>query len=304
MGQTYLQLQDSVLHHMGDFSPATRNRVKQWLNDSYEAVWDLVPGQHKDVTDYIATTEPYESTTNMTVGITEATTALASDGSTPTVFASAMAGRFVQIDGTDPWYNISAYVSPTSLTLADAFVGDTVAAGTFKIHTYKHSLASNVSELLSVYAELEDRESPLDLVTSREALRRWPQPLRWEGDTPRVAWLDDKDSLGNHTIGIYPVPEVKVLLRYRYRKSFTALSANSDQLTIPGATDAVLARTLVTAYSFRRKTDTAQFYASMSEAALDRLIATVRRSKHSARSSDHSDAAVPGVRRVTFRVED
>lgn len=274
------------------------------MNDSYEVVWELVPGKHKDTTDYVATTEPYESATNRTVGITEGDVSLESDGSSDTVFTTAMVGRFVQIDNTDPWYKIAARVSATELTLDDAYVDDTVSAGEFKIHTYRHSIASNVSELLEVYAELEARGCPLNLITSREAQSRWPQPLRWEGDTPRYAWLDDKDSSGNHTIGVYPVPEVKVLLRYRYRKTFTAMSADSDTIDIPGGTDAVLMRTLATAYAFRRKIDTANYYTGLAEASLDRLNMSVRRSKATARSADHSNASRPNRRRFVFRLED
>lgn len=303
MGQTYSELQASVQHHLGDFSVATRNRVRQWLNDSYEEVWELVPGKHKNLTDYVATTEPYESATNRTVAISEGGTALTSDGSSDTVFTSAMVGRYVQIDGTEPWYKISALVSVTELTLEDAYVGDDVSEGDFKVHTHRHSIASNVSELMSVYAELEAKERPLELITAREALGRWPQPLRWEGDTPSYAWLDDKDSSGNHTIGLYPVPESKVLLRYRYRKSFTALSADDDTIDIPGGTAAVLQRTLATAYAFRRKVQTSTYYYGLYETALNRLVSTVRRSSHSARARDHSDASRSGTRTVSFKLE-
>ena len=286
----FLNLQNSVLGHIGDYSSATRTKVKRWLNDGYNIVWEEVYGKYKQATDYLTTSASYTSSTNVTVAASNGSTTVSSDGSSSTAFTSAMVGRFMQIDGTDPWYKIATVVSATELTLADAYIGTTTTGASFEIHTYLHSLSSDVGRLRQVVVELTDREVELEIRGEQSVHVDLPSPLRWDSGTPSYCWLSEKDSSGNYQLGVYPVPDDATLIRYVYDKTITEMSADTDSSDIPGGDAAILAHALIQAYTMKNRNTAADRQVMRFEMALSRLYGTVGRSQAVFRRKDHSDA--------------
>ncbi|MCP4493364.1 MAG: hypothetical protein GY820_39570 [Gammaproteobacteria bacterium] len=290
MANTFKNLQDSVIYQIGDHSGATIEKVKRWLNDTRNGVWEQVDGIFKEETDYLTTTASYKSTTAITVTVTEGSTTVTSDGATNTAFTSAMEGRFIRLSGSDPWYKISSVTSATELVLEDAYIEDTEAGASFEINTYLYPLPTTVQRLILVSAEIEENWAELVIKGRVEVLANIPVPLRWDVGTPEVVWLDEISS-GALQLGIFPAPENVTLVRFRYYKDPTEMSADSDVVGIPGADLCVKAGTLAEVYAWRGKPKESALWYARYETELERLKVTVNRSgRTSFRMRDRTDA--------------
>jgi hypothetical protein len=290
MAMTFLNMQDNVLGQIGDATPATRTRVKRWINDARNMIWEQVPGIYKETSAYFTTTAAY---TTGTVAVAEGGTVVTGTG---TAWDTTWGTRFIQIGGTDPYYKVSAIASTTSLTISEAYAGSAQTTGAHKLHTYLWAGASDIGDLLAVYVELDEITEALPLLDRFDFLHENPQPLEIDTDTPEVAWLAEKNSSGVHEIGIWPVPSAKTVVRYRYSKEPTELTTNTDTMGIPGGDPAILAHTLVAAHSYRGDLQKVGFWNQRYEVELDRLNITVDRSSgKSWRLRDQSNAAQTAI---------
>lgn len=291
MANSFKNLQDSIIYQVGDTSGATRDKVKRWLNDTRNAVWEQIDGIYKETSDYLTTTGSYESTSAITVTVTEGSTTVTSDGTTNTAFTSAMAGRFISLDSTDPWYKISSVTSATELELEDAYLGDSDTACAFEINTYLYPLPSDVQRLLLVSVEMEETWSELVIKDRVDIYSHVPVPLRWDTGTPEVCWIDELSS-SVYRLGLFPAPTSASLVRVRYYKNPTEMSSDSDTVAIPGGDLCVKAGALAETYNWRGKPNEAAFWYSRYETELERLRSTVKRSQRTSfRMQDHSDAS-------------
>jgi hypothetical protein len=293
VANTFRSLQDSVLHQIGDLSGSTRTFAKRWLNDARNEVWDQLSGNFKEAVDYFATTADYDSSSVITVTVTNGSTTVTSDGSTNTAFTADMVGRFINLNGTDPWYRIASRTSALEIELADAYIGDSDTACAFEVHTYIYPIAADCSRLISAYVEDEQNETELTILDRVDVLSRLPVPLRWTREVPDYIWIE---VLSGTTVqvGIYPIPDAVTLIRYRYEKNPTEMSADADVVGIPNADACILNKALVFAFSHKGKMDRAQFYKQMAELELDRLRITVSRTARTPRfrRKDHTDAGL------------
>jgi len=295
MALTYLQHQDDVLHMMGDFTGATRAKVKVWINTSYRQLWEQVYGRYKEESDYLSTSAAYESTSAITVTVTNASTTVTSDGATDTVFTSAMVGRFIQLNGTDPWYRIASLTSATEIELEDAYLGDSDTACAFKVHTYRWSLPSGVDRVMQVIAELDECTVPLEFVDRQSVRNDWSRPLEWDTGTPDKCWIEEKDSAGVYQLAIWPPPTSASLIQIWHEKSVTDLSADSDTIAIPGGDSALNALSISKAMAYKGRMRETQYFRQVYETELQRLLNTVVRGRgmsfrHKDRSNAHGHA--------------
>ena len=294
MAMTFANLQDSIMFQLGDASGVMEERVKRWLNDARNILWEQVQGDFKIGDDYLTTTAEYESTSAITVTVTNGSTTVTSDGSTPAVFTTGMVGRFVKLNATDPWYKIAARPSATQLTLADAYVGDSDTACAFTINTYLYALPSDFQGLLQVAIEDETNWRSLPVLTRSDVYRDYPVPLRWDTGTPEVCWVDLPVS-NVYQLGIFPPPASATLVRFWYTKNATEMSGDSDSVGIPGGDAAVLQAALATAFRYKSRMEEASMAFQQYEIERDRLLATVNRGKQAVyRVKDHTDASQGG----------
>jgi len=294
MAMTFASLQDSILHHMGDVSGATRVRVKRWLNDTRNVIWEQTHGNFKEQTDYLTTVVEYKSTTAITVLVTNGSPTVTSDGATDTAFTSAMAGRFMQLAGREEWYRILSVESATSLTLEDDFIGTTAAAAAFSIRTYLYPIATDVQRLLQVTVEREENWSPLEIIDRIDAFDVVTVPLRWDGGPAEICWLDEETPAGVKQLGIWPNITAASLVKYRYQKMVTEMTLDADTVIIPGADEVIKNGVLVEAYAFKGKMQQSAFYRNLYETERDRLLVTVSRSSPKWRRRDLTDAGGGG----------
>ena len=296
MAMTFVQMQDSILHQLGDFSGPTREKVKRWINDARNSLWEQVPGQHQEKTDYLSTTVAYESTTVITVTVTNGSTTVTSDGSSATVFTSAMVGRYVQLNGTDPWYRIASLTSVLEIELEDAYLGDSDTDCAFSVHTWTWPLATDVQRLIQVTVEDETNWSPLAIIDRVDFYNQQTLPLRWEETSAEVCFLDEDDSSGQMLLGIWPTPSSASLIRYRYQTTLPELSADGTGMGIPGADLAIKCAVLMEVFTFRNRMTEAQLWYQRYEQELRRLMSSVRRSTSTMwRLNDRTNAAQPRI---------
>jgi len=294
MAMTFKNLQDSILHQLGDFTAVTRDKVKRWINDARNTIWEQVPGQHQEKTDYLTTTVAYESTSVITVTVTNGSTTVTSDGSTDTVFTAGMVGRYVQLNGTDPWYRIASRTSATEIELEDAYLGDSDTDCAFSVHTWTWPLASDVQRIIQVTVEDETNWSPLRIIDRVDFYNSMTLPLRWEETSAEVCFIDEDDSSGAMLLGIWPVPASASLIRYRYQVAVTELSTDSSTSGIPGADTAIKCAVLMEAFTFRNRIQEASIWYQRYERELARLQSSVRRSASTMwRMNDRTNASSP-----------
>lgn len=266
MAQNFGQLKDSVQKMLGDYSGQTAPHIEKWINMARNTLWELVPGNYKEATDYITTTVAYKTGT---VAITTGTTTLTGTGTT---WTSAMAGRLVQIDGTEPWYRIASITSGTELELEDAYIGSTATAGTYEIHTFVWSLPSEVQRLIQVAVQDEENWSSLAIIDRIDFYTYMPVPLRWDNTgTSEVTWIDTEDASGNMQLGIWPVPTAATLVQVRYEKIATDLSDDADTVDIPASDEAIIYHALVSAFTFKARHRDAALYEQKLEKAMSTL---------------------------------
>ncbi len=288
MAQNFGQLQDTVKKMFGDYSAQTSNHVKKWINTARNALWELVHGNYKEKTDYVTTTIAYSTGT---VSITKGTTTVTGVGTT---WTAAMAGRLMQFSGSEPWYRIASITDTTHLEIDDDYIGTTVAAGSYEIHTYMWSLPSDVQRLIQVALQDDKNWTSLAIIDRVDFYNTMPVPLRWDNTgTSEVCWLDEEDSSGYMQLGIWPVPVAATLAHVRYEKVATDMSADSDTIEIPGAEEAITYLALVSAFTYKGRTRDAGLYEQKYEKALNRLLSTVRRGKNTTyRRTDHTNIAM------------
>lgn len=298
MAMTFAQLRASVQQQIGDFSALTQGYVDRWINDARNMLWEQIHGEYKQKTDYVPTTVPYVSTSAITVTVTLGSTTVTSDGATDTVFTSGMDDRYIQLNGTDPWYKIDSITSATELELADDYVGASDTACAFEIHTYLWSLPSDVNGLIQVSVELESRWTTLRILEPTDFYGDVPVPLRWSESTPEECWLDEQDASGNYQLGIYPIPDTRTLVKVRYEKSVTEMTADDDVAEIPGADASIKAHAIFEGYTWRARTREAKLWLARYETERDRLLGTSTRSKGMVfRRRDHTNASTPSLSR-------
>jgi len=285
MAQNFGQLQDSVQKMFGDYSSSTANHVKRWINQARSSLWEQVHGNYKEKTDYVTTTVAYETGT---VAINKGSTTATGTGTT---WTTAMAGRLIRFDSTEPWYRIASVTSGTELEIEDDFIATSITGKTYEIHTYLFSLPSDVQRLIQVAVQNDESWTSLAIIDRVDFYNTMPVPFRWDNTgTTEVAWLDEEDSSGNMQLGLWPVPSASTLANIRYEKVVTELSSDSDAIEIPGAEEAIVYLALVSAFTVKGRTRDATLYEQKYEKALRRLLMTTSRAKGGTyRRTDHTN---------------
>ena len=289
MAMTFVNMQDSILEHIGDLHSSTRTKVKRWINDARNEVWEALPGIYKEKTDYLTTSIAY---TTGTLSVALAGTAVTGVG---TAWDSTWGKRWILIGGTQPWYEIASIADTTNLTLADGALA-AATTSTYKLDTYMWTMESDVQQLLQVTLENDELVRDLPISNRTDVLSEMARPLEWDSGTPRTCWIDEKDANGVYHLAIWPKPSVATLVRYRYEQNLTELTTDSQEMGIHGGDPAIRARAMVEAMIFAGKPQNATLYWGQFSKAFDTLLQTVPRSRGTTwRRRDPTDAVTTGV---------
>lgn len=223
---TFLTLQQEVRSRvrldLTDTNLATL--IKRWINQSQQEIWskyDWPWALEREIVQTVA--DKTAGTVSVSAGGTTVT------GSS-TAFASADVGKFIQFQGSNDWYKITAVASATSLTIEASYnATSALSAGTYTIRKFFYSVSSSVEKVLSV----RQVQSPhkLTLVHFRDFDAKVPHVTSTGKATSLVMW--GYDSSDNWQFSVYPSPDAAYNLEVRFKKKSTDMSADSDVSDIP-----------------------------------------------------------------------
>lgn len=193
--------------------------IAKWLVN--EAQRDLFyahdwPWRRKN--DVLQTVAPYETGT---VTVTLGSTTLTGSGTT---FTSAMVGRKFRLTGDLDFYEISAYVSATEVTLADAYVNATQSGIAYSIYQDVYALATDMDRILGMQAQ--DPDTRIIFGTDEDVYEFEPNPTNT--GSPEAVIVSERSSAGTAwNARFWPIPSDIVQLQYQYMFEATDLSTDA-----------------------------------------------------------------------------
>ena len=149
-----------------------------------------------------------------------------------TVFTSAMVGRLFKVDDDDNYYEISAYVSGTEITLASTYTGTGGAGKSYNIYKTDYALASDFKKLVWVKQLI----TPLKMTSIPEVpFNDYYPDMFSRGDdvNPDGYTLTGTDSSGYYTIRFTPVQTTRKQIYYCYIKQLTTINSTGAISKIP-----------------------------------------------------------------------
>ena len=108
----------------------TTDRIKRNIENGLRRVSRQRDWSFLETTKKLNATAPYSTGT---VSVTHGSTTVTGSGTT---FTSSMVGAYIELNGEDGWYEISAYTSGTEITIADAYSnvgGDDLSGVTYVV---------------------------------------------------------------------------------------------------------------------------------------------------------------------------
>jgi len=164
-----------------------------------------------------------------TVTATQDSTTITGSGTT---FTSAMVGRLIIVSTDDNWYEISAYVSATEITLSSNYTGATVTGKTYKIYKTDYALATDFKKMIWVKQLI----TPMKMVNIPETpMSQWYPDMFFRGDdvNPDGYTLTGIDSSGYYTLRPTPVQTTRKQLYYCYIKQLATINTTGAISKIP-----------------------------------------------------------------------
>lgn len=176
--------------------------IEGWIQGRYQRILDTISWKRQEAESVLQAPASYNIGT---IHATQGSTAIASDGATPTVFTAAMNGLMIRINNQPEYYQFT-FVSATSATLDRAYEGVTAAALPYRIDQVIFLLPANC-RIVRQIRPLHDRETPLEIISPAE-LNRISTSRNFYG-TPRYAaatW-DSFSDPPQLQLELYPVPD-------------------------------------------------------------------------------------------------
>jgi len=175
---------------------------------------------------YINTTPVYDTGT---VTVTQDSTTVTGSGTT---FTEAMIGRLFKVDDDDNWYEISAFVGVTEITLASNYTGTGGAGNDYNIYKTDYPLATDFKKMVWVKQLI----TPLKMVSIPEVpfTDYFPDMFsRGDDVNPDGYIMTGIDSDGYYTIRPTPVQTTRKQLYYCYVKQLTTINSTGAISKIP-----------------------------------------------------------------------
>ena len=246
-------LQSFVYDQSGLDSSDTSNqtRVTSWLNMAQQDIcarwpWTFMEGRETVVT-----------VTDYSTGTVSITSGSSTVNGTLTVFTTTMANGqyYIQFDGSNDWYKISARTSNTQITIDTAYAGTTnLTNSTYIVRKMFYSLSSSADRIIDV----RNWATPLKLVEvdARTLDDIQPNPQSTNTSYGYLTW--GYDATGNIQVSPYPFPSDARLLELRTQKRPVDMSAAGDSPSIPNKYAHIISFGATSlAFAFLRKLDVA-----------------------------------------------
>lgn len=175
--------------------------LEGWIQGRYQRILDTVSWKRQEAESVIAAPASYAIGT---VTATQGSNVVTSDGTTPTVWSSAMNGRMIRIANGQEYYQFT-FVSATSGTLDRNYEGISTTASAYRIDQNVFLMPSNARIIRGV-RPLHDRARGLEILTPGDLNR--VSSFRSSYGTPRYAaptW-DNFSDPPQLQLELYPVP--------------------------------------------------------------------------------------------------
>ena len=248
-------LQTECFQQLGlDSTDATNvSNVKRWANIAQQDIamrypWPFLRTRESAVT---------------VVDKTDGTVAISAGGTTvtgsSTSFAAADVGKYIQFDGSNDWYRISARTSTTDITIDTAYAGTSALSGaTYTIRKFFYSLSSSVDRIL----DIKNWETAIRIVQTDYGTLDWISGANMAQGATSAYAAYGIDSSGNVQLTFYPFPSDARIFEVKYLKRLSDLSADADLSVIPVKWHHVIVEgALVYGFRFMRKFDIATAWA-------------------------------------------
>lgn len=245
--------------------------VKRWLNIAQQDVAMRYPWPFLNTRESITTVVDKKSgTVAVTAGSTTVT-------GTSTSFAAADVGKFIQFQGANDWYRISARSSTTDITIDTAYAPTTnLAAGsTYVIRKFFYSLSSSVDRIL----DIKNWEMAIRFIATDFGTLDWISGANMASGSSSAYAMYGLDSSGNVQLTFYPFPTTPQVYEVKYLKRLTDMSADAELSVIPVKWHHVLIEgALVYGFNYLRKPDLAKYWTELYASHLQTMMQNCRES--------------------------
>lgn len=140
--------------------------IEGWIQGRYTRILDTISWKRQEAESVIAAPASYQVGT---VTATQGSNAISSDGTTPTVWTTAMNGRMIRIANGTEYYQFT-YVSPTTATLDRAYEGASTTAAAYRIDQNVF-LMPTTARIIRGVRPLHDRRRPLEMISPGDLSR-------------------------------------------------------------------------------------------------------------------------------------
>lgn len=234
------------------------SNVKRWLNFSQQDIAMRYPWP------FLRTRESIATVVDKTAGTVSVTAGATSVTGSGTNFTASDVGSYIQFDGANDWYRVSARSSTTAITIDTAYAPTAnLSAATYTLRKFLYSLSSSVDRIL----DIKNWEKAIRFVNTDFGTLDWITGANMASGGPSAYAMYGLDSSGNIQLTFYPFPTTPQIYEVRYLKRLSDLSADADLSVIPVKWHHVIVEgALIYAFQYLRKFDLVknwtEYYAS------------------------------------------
>lgn len=266
-------LQTEVYQQTGLDSTQSANQtnVKRWINMIQQDIagrwtWNFLKGR-----------EMIQTVVDKTAGTVSITSGTASVTGVGTNFVAGDVGKFIQFQGANDWYKVTAVGSTTTITIEANYAPSTnLSAGTYTLRQMFYSLSSNADRIIDV----RNWNTPLKFfeVDARTLDAMDPLPSAVSNTYAFIAY--GYDSNGNLQISPYPFPSDVRNLEFRTLVRLVDLVNDTDMSVIPAKWHHILTYGACwLAFSFLKQKDSAIIWNREYEKKIDDMMLQARTSE-------------------------
>lgn len=228
MALTFGALQDELAVVVGsgmNSDDDMRVSFKRWLNQAFRMIAYAYPWDDMRAEQRIATVAPY------TTGTATFTLDSATVTGSGTTWTAAMVGRKIALTQGGTYYRITAFASTTSITIADTYAGATASGSAYTIYQDEYDLAATTHSIEDA-VPLIDGALPLAQKSQREM--DGADPLGRTTGRPVAYGPCASVTVGTPRVRLMPVPDAVYRFSFRYLKTWTDLSGETDMYVTQG----------------------------------------------------------------------
>lgn len=228
---TFLNLQNEVADRLNlSISVAAElTRIKRWIN---LAINDIAG---RRAWKFLQEREIVQTVVDITTGTVDITNGSATVTGSGTAFAAADVRKFIQFEGANDWYEITARASTTSITITPAYGGTTATGSDYIIRQFFYPLSTAVARISDIRQWATPRKLTslgfytLDLYRPLSNYTGPPQAYAQYRLDPAVAATAAKKI----QVQFEPCPDAVYNMEVRFLKNLADLSADGDISDIP-----------------------------------------------------------------------